>query len=188
MQNQGYTGIPNSRISELNLESLTIRQEQVNGSFAMTLAAFLYSLPKPLRSLHVLLGGVNHPQDLEPILKKHGATLSSLIWDENQGLRTASINSGWTASLGLDQSHLEIVAKHCPKLRSLGINLPFPSWESITKYANKVEIGLLFGNVSFYCAPILVDTIALTRFRCSAKCPIWKHSFFGVHQQDLVYQ
>lgn len=87
---------------------------------------FLFSL-KPLDHLHVLLEG-NHEGTFElgKVLRIHGKCLQSFIWNERTGPRSDVPED--TAEFPDNYEDLELIAKHCPALKALGIAI---DWKDI---------------------------------------------------------
>lgn len=128
---------------KMNLKSFTVRSESFDRQTpGPDIDAFLSSF-KGLESLQVLLEGFAN-QDLENILKTHGKTLKTLVWDERLKPRRSMVES--TASGASTRyrgytSHLQAIASHCPNLTSLGISL---SWEILSPgpfHGDKVPIS-----------------------------------------------
>lgn len=104
----------------MKLKSFSLRYEAFNEQTPVPdIEAFLLSF-KGLRSLQVLLEGFA-AIDLENILKSHGKTLKTLVWDERRGPRRSMAES--TATIRGATGHLEAIASSCPELTSLGISL-----------------------------------------------------------------
>lgn len=124
--------------SKLGLHTLAIRHESAGAEFSRAFEIFLLSL-KPLTHLHVLLEG---PSDYDvpwrKILRVHGKSLWSLLWDERLGPRRDVSENNHVVSP--NDEILEIVATHCPGLKALGISL---DWEDMTgpgKHHKKVKV------------------------------------------------
>ena len=123
--------------SAFALHTLAIRQESADKDFSRALEDFLLSL-KPLAHLHVLLedqGNYRSAIDLHKVLRVHGKCLRSLVWDE----RGPPIQHSRRVMLRTNPSHhetLDIVAKHCPGLKALGLSL---DWADILEPVNNHE-------------------------------------------------
>jgi len=66
----------------LNLDSFTFRQKYGPQCIRKHLRRFICSLPRGLRDLSVLMDEVGFNMSTESILRVHGKTLRTLIWDE----------------------------------------------------------------------------------------------------------
>lgn len=104
--------------------------------FKADLEAFLCSF-QGLRRLEVLLEGSQVPHDQSAILKAHGNSLETFIWDERSKCR-AKIDHG--ASVIPGTGHLRAVSAACSNLTSLGLALQWKSFTSSSKYHSKVKI------------------------------------------------
>ena len=107
-----------------NLKNLEFRYEISTPDHKSILETFVVSLP-PLVSLQVLLDGCTQAHDLEPILKIHGKSLRTLVWDERSGRRLGTwedtsiiLEAGYN-----EEKNLETIARQCPNLVSLGLSL-----------------------------------------------------------------
>ena len=121
----------------LRLHTLAIRHETTRDVFVPELEAFLISL-KPLAHLHVLLeGDYQEDVDMEKVLQVHGKCLRSLVWDERAGPRSEV--QADTFFFSDDHEHLELIAKHCPGLKALGISLDWQDIIGIEKSHKKVK-------------------------------------------------
>lgn len=111
-------------LGDLKLKAFVISHDGVNGSFKDALKAFLMAL-KPLNLLHVLLEG--DPENagiLGKVMKHHGGTLRSLVWEERIQPRSR-VNQRDHHS----RKHLQIISKNCPNLTELGLCL---NWEDLS--------------------------------------------------------
>lgn len=109
----------------LQLRTLIIRHEDVDDAFMPIPKAFLMSLC-PLTTLHVLLEGRSDIEILEESLEPHGKSLESLVWDERYVPRShIQVDTCWAEKLTLRH-----IAKHCIKLKALGIPL---CWQELTE-------------------------------------------------------
>lgn len=115
----------------LNLISFTFRQKKLVDNDRRQLEDFLCSLPRGLRDLSVLLDGSedhDHMLNINSILRVHGKTLRTLVWDE-RGYRRTEMNECRALLPCKDRSaHLSLIAKACPELRELGLAL---DWAAI---------------------------------------------------------
>lgn len=96
-----------------SLRSLSLGHENGGVEFQCELETFLTGLP-PLRDLHVLVFGSPSHQELEPLLKVHGPTLRTFVWDEV----APDGHIVFPPNLG----HLDTVSQYCPKLLALGLS------------------------------------------------------------------
>ena len=125
----------------LRLHTLAIRMENVNVHSLLALENFVLSL-KPLAHLHLLLeGDYSRELKMRKILRVHGRTLKSFIWDERMGPRSDMHKD--TTTVDNDHENLKLIAKHCRALKDLGCSL---DWEDISgskKYHKEVKIIIL---------------------------------------------
>lgn len=96
-----------------SLRSLFLRHQNRGEEFQRGLETFLVGLP-PLQNLHVLVSLSPFHQELEPLLKIHGSTLRTFVWDE------IALN-GHTV-FPPDLGHLATVSQYCRKLLALGLS------------------------------------------------------------------
>ena len=133
--------------SALGLHTLAIRHENAGDEFNRVFEKFLLSL-KPLTHLHVLLEGhYDYNVKLRKVFQFHGKNLRSLLWDERTGPRRDASEDNNLCSL--DHEDLDIISRHCPGLKALGISL---DWEDMTgsgKHHKKVKV--VFKLCSFAC-------------------------------------
>lgn len=108
------------------LAFLRIRHEHATKQFQDQLSHFLESF-NGLIYLAVSLEGVKGLQELSPILKAHGKTLSTFVWEERVRRRLTSRES---TSLTRRSKTLTVIADHCPKLNALGLCL---HWDDLLK-------------------------------------------------------
>jgi len=108
------------------LACLRIRHEHATKQFQNQLSHFLESF-NGLKFLAVSLEGVKGLQELSPILKAHGKTLSTFVWEERMRRRLTSRES---TSLTRRTKTLTAIADHCPMLNALGLCL---HWDDLIK-------------------------------------------------------
>ena len=127
--------------STLGLHTLAIRHENASAEFCRVFEKFLLSL-KPLTHLHVLLEGPHDDYDIQwrKILQVHGKSLCSLLWDERVGPRQLMSDDNYVFSP--DHETLEIVARHCPGLKALGISLKWEDMTGSVEHREKVNVVL----------------------------------------------
>ena len=115
------------------LQDLFVRLEDPDPNFSADLEKFLTSV-RGLTHLQVLMEKVAAVQNLEPILRIHGKTLSTLVWDERSGPRKRLDvpTSQYSANFG----YLEVISRNCPSLMLLGIPL---DWNLIGSSDSKVH-------------------------------------------------
>lgn len=115
------------------LQDLFVRLEDPDPNFSTSLETFLTSV-RGLTHLQVLIEKVPAVQNLEPILRIHGKTLRTLVWDERSGPRKklGVCTSRFSANLG----HLKVISRNCPSLILLGIPL---DWNLIGSSDSKVH-------------------------------------------------
>ncbi len=117
-----------SQLALRALEDLFIRTEEPDQNFSGTLERFLTSI-RALTHLQILVDQTTAFQDLEPILKVHGKTLKTLVWDERTGPRTQLSTSTSLLPTRLSRlGNLRIISQNCASLTTLGIPL---DWETI---------------------------------------------------------
>ena len=110
----------------LRLRTFILRQERIDDNFMSALETFLLSIP-PLTTLHVLLEGTQIMSvDVPEILKAHGQSLRSLIWDHRHQPGVGSTGITPFFQWPWDFEHL---VDFCPKLRSVGFSL---DWSRLT--------------------------------------------------------
>lgn len=90
------------------------------------LETFLTSI-RGLVSLQVLIDGASAAQNIKPILKVHGESLRTLVWDERRGRRTKLGLS--TSLLPFKFGNLKVISHFCRFLQVLAIPL---DWEVIS--------------------------------------------------------
>ncbi|KAG8529189.1 uncharacterized protein KY384_005824 [Bacidia gigantensis] len=102
-------------------QELRIRHEHISATFLNILRDFLVKL-RPLKRLHILLEGeCTRAGDLKSILKVHGRSLMSLVWEQRTGPRLV-----WgrdTIVSRKDHMEFRLIAKYCRELRSLGLGV-----------------------------------------------------------------
>ena len=117
------------------LQDLYLRLENPDPNFITNLECFLKSVRR-LIHLQVLIDKVSTVHDIEPILRIHGKTLITLVWDERCGRRThlgvsSSLLSSKTGNLG-------VISRKCPYLTTLGIPLDWETISNSDKYHESV--------------------------------------------------
>lgn len=115
------------------LQDLFLRIEDPDPNLTTSLETFLTAV-RGLTSLKVLIDKVAAVQDLEPILKVHGKTLRTLVWDERHGSRKRF--DVCTSPMSPKLGHLSVVSRNCPSLKLLGIPL---DWDTISSSDEKVH-------------------------------------------------
>lgn len=108
------------------LEDLFMRVEDPDAIFYGSLESFLTSV-RGLINLRVLIDKAVSTQDLEPILKVHGKSLTTLVWEERRGPRTHLC--ACTSLLSSRLGNLKVISQYCPSLTTLAIPL---DWEAIS--------------------------------------------------------
>ncbi len=106
-----------------NLTTFTYRQKNLDRYERKQLKDFLCSLPRGLSDLSVLLDGTKKSVTLEPILRVHGKTLRTLVWDERSCRRTTLNHSGATYPSKDGVGHLSTISKACHGLIELGLTI-----------------------------------------------------------------
>lgn len=113
-----------------HLHTLTVRHDSYelgdHGRIEDCLVSF-----KGLNRLYMLVEGSRTVQNLDPILAAHGKTLCSLLWEERNRPRRSAYKS--TAIFRSASGHLWSVARHCPRLVSLGLTL---EWQELMESEN----------------------------------------------------
>lgn len=115
------------------LQDLFVRLEDPGRNIPVYLEKLLTSV-RGLTHLQVLMEKVAVAQNLEPIMKIHGKTLSTLVWDERSGPRKRLDLS--TSQYPANFGHLEVISRNCPSLMLLGIPL---DWNLIGGSDSKVH-------------------------------------------------
>ena len=121
-------------LGALQLEAFVLRHESPAENFPQVLETFLLSL-RPLKTLHILLEDLCQAYFPYKALNHHGKALQSLIWN-NRITRDAILND----TLPNKFSHLKYIARHCTRLKALGITL---DWEALASPDKKQQVGLL---------------------------------------------
>lgn len=132
------TGQGKSSTLALNaLEDLFVRLENPNLILPASLESFLTSI-RGLTHLQVLIDKARAVQNLEPILKYHGKTLKSLVWDERRGPRKRLDEC--TSLLSTKFGNLRVISQNCPFLTNLGIPLDWDTISCSDKYHETIAI------------------------------------------------
>ena len=118
--------VDSSKLALSALQDLFVRLEKPVQDFSAGLESFLTSICG-LTSLQVLIDGASATQDLKPILKVHGESLRTLVWDERRGRRTQLGVS--TSLLPFKLGNLKIISQYCRSLQVLAIPL---DWGAIS--------------------------------------------------------
>lgn len=108
------------------LRDLYLRLDGPDADLINSLDCFLESV-RGLTDLQVLIDKTSNVHMIESILKIHGRTLTTLVWEERRGRRTQldDCTSIFPGKLG----NLSAISQHCPFLKVLGIPL---DWEAIS--------------------------------------------------------
>ena len=109
------------------LDDFFLRLEEPVQNFSAGLETFLTSI-RGLTSLQVLIDGASATQNIQPILKVHGESLRTLVWDERRGRRTKLGVS--TSLLPFKFGNLKAISQFCRFLQVLAIPL---NWEVISR-------------------------------------------------------
>ena len=128
--NEAFTiliGNDNSTLSPLKLTSFFLRHEGGNLAFAQNLTLFLTAFTG-LKHLTLLIDGQRHAMGKASILKMHGETLLTLVWDERSRPRQGEKTSKDTAVFA--GGDIELISQKCPNLTALGICIPWESHKS----------------------------------------------------------
>lgn len=129
-----------SRLALGALRNLFVRLEDPDPNLFTSLESFLTSV-RGLNHLQVLIDKTLAVQNLEPILKVHGKTLETLVWDERRGPRT-QLNAS-TSLLSSKLGNLRVISQNCPSLTLLGIPLNWEAISSSDKYFHESIARLL---------------------------------------------
>ena len=92
------------------LQDLFLRLEDPDPNFSTGLESFLTSI-RGLKHLQVLMEKIAAVHDIEPILKVHGKTLDTLVWDERSGPRKRLDVS--TSRIPANLGHLKVISRNC---------------------------------------------------------------------------
>ena len=103
----------------IRLKSFYLRHEHRDHSVGLDIETFLCSF-SGLEKLHVLLEiGSEAARPLAPLLRWHGETLKTLVWDQWYGPRIRAKIT--TTARPAILEHLRILSQRCPKPIALGI-------------------------------------------------------------------
>ncbi len=102
------------------LTSFYLRHESLNTAFHANLKAFLLSF-SGLKHLSLLLQGIDPVASITPFLKNHGATLESLVWDQQFKQRLCAAIRTDVMKDRPSYKYKEEIAMVCPNLRELGL-------------------------------------------------------------------
>ena len=100
-----------------NLRTFILRTEERTKDIMQSLGAFLVSL-NPLKTLHVLFEGPLHSDLEESVVKHHGPSLRSLIWDHRIHARSTI-----KCENRLSTRALKLISTFCVNLQALGISI-----------------------------------------------------------------
>lgn len=110
-------------LSDLRLESFQFRYEETDLRFRAELISFLCSIPG-LKHLAVLLETDYEPRSFRRVLRKHGHSLQSLVWDERMERPVNFLPENIRPrSLPIDPfcTRITDIVKYCTQLRELGV-------------------------------------------------------------------
>lgn len=136
----GHDASQNTTLSAFQLRSFFVRHEGVNQTFTQQLTAFLTSF-MGLKHLVLLLEGHIQAMSKAPILKKHGKTLRTLVWDERRRPRKDTIED--TAVFTRGNNNLNLIAYECPNLKALGLSVRWGMRRS-TRVLPRVKIPMQY--------------------------------------------
>ena len=165
--------------SELALsavEDLFVRLETADQTFSASLERFLTSIPG-LRHLQVLIERASAAQNLEQILKAHGESLLTLVWDERRGPRRNL--DACTSLLHTKLGNLKVISQYCRGLTVLAIPL---YWEAISS-SDKYHVTVTES------ASASTEYSNLTVFRSggiSEECHVWQRSTSATYLQSVA--
>lgn len=125
----------------LNLDSFTFRQKYGPQCIRKHLRRFICSLPRGLRDLSVLMDEVGFNMSTESILRVHGKTLRTLIWDE-RSYRRETVQDCTTEFPRKDGvAHFSTISRACPELRELGLSLDWATVQGSNGNQTKVILA-----------------------------------------------
>ena len=142
----------------LSITSFTFRQKYIEEDDGQSqLRDFICALPRGLQDLSVLVDNVHKSIGLRSILRVHGKTLKTLIWDERtyrlQGVQSCTALFPKKHGVG----YLPIISNACPNLRELGIAM---DWTRI-RALNGAETKVFLSQLIIYLRPYLLILIAI---------------------------
>ena len=127
--------VDSSKLALSALQDLFVRLETPDQTFSASLEIFLTSI-RSLRHLQVLIEKASAAQNLEPILKVHGESLFTLVWDERRGPRRKLDAS--PSLLYTKVGNLKVISQYCRVLTVLAIPLYWEAISSSDEYHIKV--------------------------------------------------
>lgn len=116
----------------LRLQSFYLRHEFCDVRFQAQIIDFLCSIPG-LTNLSILLETYYPPVGFHRVLKRHGKTLQSLVWDV-RAVKRDEFNSHHTIT-GLLCRQVVEVARQCTQLVELGISLDWDLFETVALWS-----------------------------------------------------
>ena len=137
LKQNGGSNTAGQPVFELKLRKLAIRIDDGGEGDVKALIAFLCAF-HGLTHLSVLLHGYEQ-QYIDPVLKVHGKTLRSLVWDERLSRRYRADQMVHNFLNYTD--HLHIIATFCPDLTALGMAVDWRviDWENIMDTDKSVQ-------------------------------------------------
>ena len=136
----------------LSITSFTFRQKHMEDDDRTQLRDFICALPCGIQDLCVLIDYANKSVGLRSILRVHGKTLKTLIWDERtyrlQGVQSCTALFPKKHGVG----YLPIISNACPNLRELGIAM---DWTRI-RALNGAETKVFLSHLIIYLRPYLL--------------------------------
>lgn len=128
--------VDSSKLALGALQDLFVRLETPDQTFSASLESLLTSIRK-LRHLQVLIENASAAQNLDPILKVHGKSLFTLVWDERRGPRRKLETS--PSLLYTKVGNLKVISKYCRVLTVLAIPLYWDGISRSDKYHSTVK-------------------------------------------------
>ena len=119
------------------LTSFTFRKEYANRDYADGLEDFICALPG-LRDLCVLMTRSENPRSLKTILRIHGKSLRTLVWDERSGQGSSIQRCPSKFYTKNTIGHLSTISKACPELEELGLAIDWAIFRSSSGIKDKV--------------------------------------------------
>ena len=137
----------------LSITSFTFRQKYMEEDDGQSqLRDFICALPRGLQDLSVLVDNVHKSIGLRSILRVHGKTLKTLIWDE----RTYGLQGVQSCTAVFPKKHgvgyLPTISNACPNLRELGVAM---DWTRI-RALNGAETKVFLSQLIVYLRPYLL--------------------------------
>lgn len=183
-----HRGDTESSLRIKRLSSFMLRHEGATEVFCGQLTKFLVSF-KGLQSLEVLLEGSHEPLKTSKILKAHGRTLRTLLWDERSTRRTWS---GMSTSVSNFLPRLNNISKYCPHLVSLGLCVNWTiikpsSWDKsiVRPYSRIIEHADVVQLANHFKKMPRLETLSIRNLPEASSCQSWLPTDYMVSTSSL---